>query len=235
MFGCYDIPFELEKEGIAVSIEQAGKGLVYRSACASARMEKILLTQTGKVFINPVEPLNKPKELTPNLLIEFENALLIEPEATREIVITYPIEIGVLISTKTAVEVLDIFTLVRQKLTLYGDPRSGAICKYWLSNVYSSVPAINPLYEGIIELSITNTTKKWVKVTKVVFNAYGMKIYYRDDLVAMKASMKIMQGNIAETDFFDAPLEPGMKKSLELYSVRKLAVMTTKYIMEAGL
>ena len=235
MFGCYDIPFELEKEGIAVSIEQAGKGLVYRSACAGARMEKILLTQTGKVFINPVEPLNKPKELTPNLLIEFEKALLIEPEATREIVITYPIEIGVLISTKTAVEVLDIFTLVRQKLTLYGDPRSGAICKYWLSNVYSSVPAINPLYEGIIELSITNTTKKWVKVTKVVFNAYGMKIYYRDDLVAMKASMKIMQGNIAETDFFDAPLEPGMKKSLELYSVRKLAVMTTKYIMEAGL
>jgi hypothetical protein len=235
MFGCYDIPFELEKEGIAVSIENEGKGLVYRSACAGARLEKILLAETGNVFINPVEPLNKPKELTPNLLIEFEMTLLIEPEATRKIFITYPIEIGVLISTKTAVDVLDIFTLVRQKLTLYGDPRSGAICKYWLSNVYSSVPSLNPLHEGIIELSITNTTKEWVTVTKAIFNAYGMKIYYRDDLVAMKASMKITHGNIAETDFVDAPLEPGMKKSLELYTVRQLAVTTTKYIMEAGL
>jgi hypothetical protein len=235
MFGCYDIPFELEKEGIALSLEQEGKGLVYRSACAGARLEKVLLAETGKVFINPIEPLNKPKELTSNLLIEFEKTLLIEPEATRKIFITYPIEIGVLISTKAAVEVLDIFTLVRQKLTLYGDPRSGVICKYWMSNVYSSVPSINPLHEGIIELSITNTTKEWVTVTKAIFNAYGMKIYYRDDLVAMKASMKIMHGSIAETDFVDAPLESGMNKSLELYNVRKLAVTTTKFIMEAGL
>jgi hypothetical protein len=235
MFGCYDIPFELEKEGIALSLEKEGKGLVYRSTCAGARLEKILLAETGKVFINPIEPLNKPKELTSNLLIEFEKTLLIEPEATRKIFITYPIEIGVLISKKTAVEVLDIFTLVRQKLTLYGDPRSGTICKYWMSNVYSSIPSLNPLHEGIIELSITNTTNEWVTVTKVIFSAYGMKIYYRDDLVAMKASMKIVNGSIAETDFVDAPLEPGMKKSLELYIERKLAVTPTKYIMEAGL
>jgi hypothetical protein len=235
MYGSYNIPFGLEEEGIALSLEKEGKGFIYRSACAGARLEKILLVRTGNVFINPIEPLNKPKELTSSLLIEFEKALLIEPEATKKIFISYPIEIGVFISTKTAVEVLDIFTLVRQKLTLYGDPRSGVICKYWGSNVYSSVPPVNPLHEGIVELSIKNTTKDWVKVTKAIFNAYGMKIYYRDDLVAMKATMKIMPGNLAETEFFDAPIEPGMKKSLELYTVRKLAVKTTKFIMEAGL
>ena len=235
MYGSYNIPFELEEEGIALSLEKEGKGFIYRSACAGARLEKILLARTGNVFINPIEPLNKPKELTSSLLIEFEKALLIEPEATKKIFITYPIEIGVFISTKTAVEVLDIFTLVRQKLTLSGDPRSGVICKYWRSNVYSSAPSVNPLHEGIVELSIKNTTKGWVKVTKAIFNAYGMKIYYRDDLVAMKATMKIMPGNLAETEFVDAPIEPGMKKSLELYTVRKLAVKTTKFIMEAGL
>jgi hypothetical protein len=235
MYGSYNIPFELEKEGITLSLVKEGNGFIYRSACAGARLEKILLARTGNVFINPIEPLNKPKELTSSLLIEFEKALLIEPEATKKIFISYPIEIGVFISTKTAVEVLDIFTLVRQKLTLYGDPRSGVICKYWRSKVYSSVPSVNPLHEGIVELSIKNTTKGWVKVTKAIFNAYGMKIYYRDDLVAMKATMKIMPGNLAETEFVDAPLEPGMKKSLELYTVRKLAVKTTKFIMEAGL
>jgi hypothetical protein len=235
MYGSYNIPFELEKEGITLSLVKEGNGFIYRSACAGARLEKILLARTGNVFINPIEPLNKPKELTSSLLIEFEKALLIEPEATKKIFSTYPIEIGVFISTKTAVEVLDIFTLVRQKLTLYGDPRSGVICKYWRSKVYSSAPSVNPLHEGIVELSIKNTTKVWVKVTKAIFNAYGMKIYYRDGLVAMKATMKIMPGNLAETEFVDAPIEPGMKKSLELYTVRKLAVKTTKFIMEAGL
>jgi hypothetical protein len=235
MFDCYDIPFELEKEGIALSLEKEGESFIYRSACAGARLEKIILARTGKVFINPIEPLNTPKELTSNLLIDFEKTLLIEPEATKKIFITYPIEIGVFISTETAVEVLDIFTLVRQKLTLYGDPRSGVICKYWRSKIYSSAPSVNPLHEGIVELSIKNTTEEWVKVTKAIFNAYGMKIYYRDDLVAMKASMKILPGNLAETDFVDAPLKPGMKKSVELYTARKLVVKTTKFIMEAGL
>lgn len=235
MFGDYDIPFELEKEGIALSLEKEGEGFMYRSAYAGARLEKILRARTGNVFINPIEPLNTPKELTSNLLIEFERAIVIEPEATTKIFITHPIEIGVFIATETAVEVLDIFTLVRQKLTLYGDPRGGFICKYWKSNVYSVLPSVNPLQEGVVELSIKNTTRDWVTVTKAVFNAYGMKIYYRKDLVAMKAFMKILPGKLAETDFVDAPLRSGMKKSLELYTVRKLAVKTTKFIMEAGL
>lgn len=62
-----------------------------------------------------------------------------------------------------------------------------------------------------------------------------MKMYYHDDMVAMKAKMKIMRGKMAEADFFDSPLETGMKKSLELYTVRKVAITTTKFVMEAGI
>jgi hypothetical protein len=236
MFGSYDIPFGLEKEGIALSLEKDGENFIYQSVCAGTRSGKIVLARTGNVLINPVEPLNKPKELTSSLLIEFEKTLLVEPDATKKIFITFPVEIGVFISTNTTVfEVLDILTLARQKFTLYGDPRSGFICKYWSSSVYSSLPSVDPLHEGVIELSITNTTKEWIKVTKSIFNAYGMKIYYRTDLVAMKATMKIMHGKMAETDFVDSPLERGMKKSLELYTARKIQVTLPKFLMEAGL
>lgn len=235
MFGYYDIPLEIVKEGISLSLERAGADFIYKSECADTKVEKLLLARTGKVLINPVEPLHKPKELTSALLIEFDKNLVVEPGTTRKIFVTYPIEIGVLVSTKTHVEVLDILTLVRQKFTLYGDPRSGVICKYWRSNVYSSTPSVDPLHEGVMELTIINTTAEWVAVTKAVFNAYGMKIYYNDDLVAMKASLKIAPRQLSETGFVDAPLKTGMMKSLELYTARKIAITTTKFVMEAGL
>lgn len=212
--------------------------LLYRRESVDEKVEKNLLASTGKILINPIEPLNKPKELTAYLLIEFERTLVVESGATQKIYAKYPLEIGVFISSGKGNEnfkILDIFTLMKQKFSLYGDPSSGVICKYWSSAVYSSIPSVNPIHEGVVELSITNTSAKWVEVTKAVFNAYGMKMYYCDNMVAMKANMKIMKGKIAETDFFDSPLETGMKKSLELYTVRKVAIATTKFVMDAGI
>jgi hypothetical protein len=235
MYRYYDAPFKIVKEGITLTLEQEGERLLYRSVCADKEVEKILLASTGKVLINPVEPLNKPKELTSYLLIEFDRTLVVAPGLTKRIFVTYPIEIGVFIAGGNQFEIIDILTLAKQKFTLYGDPRSGVICKYWRSEVYSSIPSVNPLHEGVIELSITNTTTGWIEVTKAIFNAYGMKIYYNDDRVSMKATMKIMSGRSAETDFVDAPLENGMKKSLELYTVRRLPVVAPKFVMEVGL
>ena len=235
MYRYYDAPFKIVKGGITLTLEQEGERLLYRSVYADEKVEKILLADNGKLLINPVEPLNKPKELTSYLLIEFERTLVVEPGSTKSIFITYPIEIGVFIAGSNQFEIIDILTLAKQKFTLYGDPRSGVICKYWRSEVYSSIPSVDPLHEGVIELSITNTTTWWVEVTKAIFNAYGMKIYYNDNLVSMKATMKIMSGRSAETDFVDSPLENGMKKSLELYTVRRLPVVATKFVMEVGI
>jgi hypothetical protein len=235
MYRDYAIPLEIVREEITLSLVRDGEHLLYRSVCADKRVEKILLASTGKVLINPIEPVNKPKELTPYLLVEFDRTLMVEPGATRTIFITYPIEIGVFIAQGNHGDLLDILTLVKQKFTLYGDPRSGVICKYWRSEVNSSIPAVNPLREGVIELSITNTTSGWVEVTQAIFNAYGMKIYYNNELVSMRATMKIMSRTLAETDFVNAPLQEGMKKSSELYTARKLPVVGTKFVMEVGI
>ncbi len=235
MFDYYDVPLGIAKEGISLSVEREGEVLLYWRESVDEKVEKNLPASTGKILINPIEPVNKPKELTSYLLIEFERTLVVEPGATQKIYAKYPLEIGVFISRNENFKILDIFTLMKQKFTLYGDPSSGVICKYWSSAVYSSLPSVNPIQEGVVELSITNTSTEWVEVTKAVFNAYGMKMYYSEDMVAMKANMKIMKGKIAETDFFDSPLETGMKKSLELYTVRKVAITTTKFVMEAGI
>jgi len=235
MFGKYDIPSSIVQEGISLSIEREGDSLRYRRECKGEKVEKILLTTNGKILVNPIEPLNKPKELTPYLLIEFGNALVVEPRATQRVFIKFPIEIGVFISKDQDFEILDVCTLVKQKFTLYGDPRTGFICKHFTSDVYPLLPSADRLTEGVIDLNITNTTASWAEVTKAVFNAYGMKIYYSDNLVSMRANMKVKGAQVAENDFIDSSLETGMKKSLELYASRKLSITSTKFVMELGL
>jgi hypothetical protein len=62
-----------------------------------------------------------------------------------------------------------------------------------------------------------------------------MKIYHHAKLVSMQAEMEIKSDTSAETDFVDAPLQKGMKKALEMYAVKKIAVGSQKCLMEFGL
>ena len=127
---------------------------------------------------------------------------MVEPGATQKIYAKYPLEIGVFISRNENFKILDIFTLMKQKFTLYGGPSRGVICKYWRSAVYSSIPSVNPIHEGVVELSITNTSAKWVEVTKAVFNAYGMKMYYSDEYGRYESENEDYEGENCRNGFF---------------------------------
>lgn len=235
MFGVYNIPFKIENEGFYISIEKDGKLNHYKRDYNGETLEKDIFSDTSKILIHPVEPLNIPKEITSNFLIKFGNTLMVEPQGVEKIYLKFPIEIGIFISGKKDIEIVDILTFINQKFALYGDPRNGVICKYWKSEIYSTIPAVNPLQEGVIELIVRNKTNRWVEVTKAVFNAYGMKIYFNEDLVSMKANIKILGEEVGETYFINSPIKTGMKKSMELYAVRKLLVPTTRFLMEWGI
>lgn len=237
MYGQYDVPMRIEEDEISISVDLDKDNLIYNRSCADEGVEKIiLLADNGILFINPIEPLNKPKELTPYLLIEFEKDVLIGPWARRKIYLKFPIEIGVFLSSnKKNHEILDVMTLSKKKYTLYGSITKGLICKYWKSDIYTSIPSTNPIYEGVLKLNIKNETADWINASKVVLNAYSMKIYYNNSMVSMKANMDIRNSNIAETSIIDSPIEKGMSKSIEHYTTRKIPAVITKFVMEAGL
>ena len=235
LFGLHDIPLTINRQGISILVDKHSDSLIYKRETVDETVEKVLLTDNARVLINPVEPLSKPKEITPFLHVEFKRVMMVEPRASKRVFLTFPIEIGVFITEKRDFEILDVFTLMKQKLTLYGDPRDGIICKSWASDVFSSIPSLNQFHEGVLSLKIINTTGKWLEVSQAVFNAYGMKIYYNKDLVSMKASMRIMSNKMAETDFVDSPVMDDMKNSLERYTARKLVVTSSKYVMETGI
>ena len=235
MYQEYEVPFGVEHENISLSMEHQGDHFVYKRRCLEDSVEKILAAGKGTIIVHPIEPLRTPKELSPYFLISFQRKVMIEPRATRSMYIKFPIEIGAYISSQGELKLVDSFSLIKPKFTLYGTPRQGFICKYYKSDLYPSIPDADPFQEGVMALSIANTSPDWVDVSQAVFNAYGMKIYFNENLVSMKATLKIAGGNIAETDFIDAPLEMDMKKSLEAYRAKKLSLASTKFIMELGI
>ncbi len=235
MFGKHNIPLLFETDDLRVSIQKQNGYIIYQRRCREEEEEKILLSKNTEILINPVEPICKPKEITNYFLVNLEEPIVVEPRSTHKVYLTFPVAIGVFLKRSRDYDILDIFTLASQKYTLYGDQKQGVICRYWESTVHTIVPDIVPLQLGIMELSIMNTTERWMPVSKAVFNAYGMKIYYSNKLVSMKASMTILSEHTAETFFSSSPIQKDMKKSLELYTVRKLSVLSSTFTMMDGI
>ncbi|WP_370573143.1 DUF432 domain-containing protein [Methanomethylovorans sp.] len=236
MFGVYESPFNMEIEDVSISVEIHENSLIYRRWGSLGSTEKLLLQESCSFLLNPIEPVNMPKRLTHFLLVDFQKTVILEPGATRKVYITFPIEVGVFVShEKEEFELIDIFSFARLKYTLYGVPSNGIICKYWKSDVSLSPPDTNPLHTGYIDLKIVNDTDHMIEINKAIFNAYGMKIYYEENKVVMKAVMKIPSRKLAETEFIHCPGKGRFKKAMELYVSSKLRVSGTKCIMEYGL
>ncbi|MFW6040997.1 MAG: DUF432 domain-containing protein, partial [Thermoplasmatota archaeon] len=88
---------------------------------------------------------------------------------------------------------------------------------------------------GVLELKIYTSSTKWLEVSKTVFTAYGMEIYYKDDLVSLKGTIKIRDEDLSETNFLDKPLEKYMEKAPEIYQAKKQPLKGSKFVMEGGL
>lgn len=235
MYGEHKIPFKFEQEGLRLSVAKEEGRILYRRECLDQTSEKILLLKSGRLLLNPVEPLLTPKELTPYLMIAFSHSLNMAPKTIETVFISFPIEIGVYLLTDGEPHAVDAFSLVPPKFSLYGDPRNGTLCKYWKSEVWAAPPETDSLKQGLMELKVVNPTPGWVEIKRAIFNAYGMKIYYTAQLVAMKAEMRIRSGETAETEFENAPFKKGMLRSREMYVSHKLSMQSSKFVMEAGL
>ena len=235
MFGKQEIPLIIQNEHVSLSAEIKQGMMNYSRVCNDDELKKAIVSKAKSLLITPVEPTNTPKTISSHLLIEFENPLIIEPQSRSNIYLQFPIEIGVFLKHGKKTPVIDIFCPGKQKFVLYGKPDNGIICKHWKSPTYRSIPETNPFVEGVIELSINNKSSNWAEISKAVFSAFGMKIFYDEKLVSMKAKMIIENGGTAETDFEASPLNKNMQKAIEVYTLSKLSISSSRYRMEYGL
>ncbi len=221
MFGIYRLEdFHIQTDYFLIKIENKK----YLRKCLYEVLERYVVA-SGAVTVCPVEPVNKPKQITVYLQLSFKKPIWIACNESVDIYTTFPIEVGVFIGDKN----IDVFTLSKVKYTLYGTPVKGVICRYWESEVYFYEPETNPLFEGVLKLSITNKSDDWVEVRKVVFNVLGMKILYNDKSVYAEGIVKLLSQSMAETEFVHPKIQ-NMKESLKIFKQRKIS--GSKYFME---
>jgi hypothetical protein len=234
-FGSFNIPFKGEFEDLEISIQKDGANLVYSRRHGEDKTESMILSNASELFVHPIEPVNTPKHLTPYLYIGFDKKLIVEPKTTRKIYLIFPQEIGVFIHGEKGTELIDAISFMSQKFTLYGEVRNGELCRYCQSKVYSKLPNTKTMREGVLELHINNPTGKWLEVSRVVLNAYGMKLYFNDRMVSIKAVMKLLSEVVAETEVVLESVVSGMAQAIELYTVLRTPVLQKKFVMECGL
>lgn len=232
MFGEYKVEnFKIVYEDLEAEVVKKREDLyLYTRVFKGDKVEKIVCSRGAKILVNPVEPVNLPKKVTNYLMVEFDKPIFIESKSSNIIYTTFPIEIAVLL-VKDDVEILDVFSFLKQKYTLYGNPARGIICRYWKGRIFDEIPEIDWVREGLLKLKIYNESDEWQEVRRVIFDVYDMKIYY-EERVYSEAFMKVISSKVAETGFVE--VERG-KKSIELYTAKKIPIVKKKFYMEWGM
>jgi hypothetical protein len=235
MFGEHRIPLTISVGDLSLNLTKHDGFYRYRRESSDSHVEKILLQEPERIILSPVEPLNLPHRITPYLQIELLNTMVVSPRETQSVFLSFPVEMGVFLPARNEPALLDTISLNTKKFTLYGSPRGGHITRYWQSSVRHSAPKTNSLYEGILKLEIVNEADGWIPVKKIVLDAHGMKIHYKKDRVTAQARMEVTSETKAETEFIGSPIERGMKSSIELFKLGRLAVSSTRYYMVEGI
>lgn len=225
----------LDLGGIKLTLFKDG-GIVRYVREGQDKVEKVVVPSNKcYMVVNPVEPINLPKPVSDFILAEFSKSISIAPGSSVTAYTTFPVEIGVFLTDVKDSNVIDFFSLVKQKYTLYGSPRNGVICRYWAGEVSTDIPEADPLREGVLKLKITNLSSSWATLTNIVLRVDGMSIYYDSERVSSAAQIDILSPSLAETSMVEEPLKEGMNRSITLRSQRKTPISRSKFTMEWGL
>jgi hypothetical protein len=223
VYGTYGYSCSVREDEISIEIGRDNRHLTYKRVCRGESAERTIASENGSVIINPVEPLNLPKEVTRYLEVHF-NPIFVEPETTQQLYLTFPVEIGVFIQAKEDFDLIDVFSLAKPKYSLYGPPDYGCVTRWHESAIHPDIPDTDPLREGVLDLTIVNEGRTWIEVSRAVFVNAGMAIWY-GDYVSMSARMEVFSNIVAETRVQSKPGKPGWTRSLPAYSAKKVSAV----------
>ena len=236
MFGIVDTPFRkrIDNERLSISKIRGGYLYIRKNKETGDDVKKRISTRKGRIRFVPVEPVNLPRFVTPFLMLEYLEPMLISPRGKAKFYLKFPVEIAAFVIEKEARFNLDIFSIEKPKYTLYGDVETGMICRYHQSKTYPKIPKVKPMHEGIMEVKVKNQTTKWLEMKRGVFNAENMKMYHSDELVSMRARIRLIGEDRADNHFFSKGLKDGMEKSIEMFNP-KMSMIQPSFKMESGI
>jgi hypothetical protein len=231
VFGKYDFDITLSEDDIHIAISGKEKRKQYYRKLGDDIVEKYIHAEKGNVIICPVEPVNVPDiDISEHLMIELEKPLIIESGVKDTFFTTFPIEIGVFLKDRSDVELIDIFSKTQSKYSLYGPPESGVICRHWNSCLYSEIPDVKKFYEGILKIEIENKYYEWMEISKIVFRAFDMRLFY-NEYAFMHAYLTIIKKTMGDTRF-NSRKPKDMQESVDIYLAKGVEKLEKKFVMD---
>jgi hypothetical protein len=234
MYGRVEFPFETGYLDGKVEIKEMKNAYLYTRTTLKEPIEKRIVKDGCSLELVPIEPVNLPKFITPNMLIELTRTIVLPPKKDLSVYLKFPIEVGVLVKDGRKEKLIDIFTRNRPKYTLYGDLQMGSLCRHYRSGIYTKPPRVDPGLEGIVQVHVKNPTNTWRELKKLVFQGGLMKIFWSQDLVSMRSVARIIDDEKVETQFLDKPMKKDQKRSHETLTIRTPKMLSQKFVMEGG-
>jgi len=233
VFGRYEGDISYTDNFVTINLERSAEIPRYVRSCCGERVEKVLSFGKGTIIINPVEPVNLPLPLTRLLEIAFPATALL-PQSEQQVFLTFPLEIGVFLEAGGDLHVLDTFSRTPTKYSLYGSPGAGQITRLHQSRMYGKIPAVDRFSEGVLALTLKNTSAETIEVSHAVFDSNSMHIFY-GEYVAMTAVMEVYSPMIARTSVDERITVSGMTPCIELYMAHRIPAVHGKgHLMEFG-
>ena len=242
-YGKFNFDYSINFQGLKLGFEDKNGMYNYKRDIVGWKHESNIATQTKTFYLQPIEPLNLPDNVTDFIEIEFKE-ITIEPEGKAVVFLTIPIEIGVFLEARNGERnLLDIITFCHPKFSLYGAASRGVITRFHKSEVYAMPPSVENYKEGLLRLEIENDTDEWATVGRVVIYQKGLNLYYDETTVSASAKMIIRTHDVADVVGIDQPIREEMTESVQVFEQRRTtpfcniegALLDSTFTMDMGM
>ncbi|HJJ86087.1 MAG TPA: DUF432 domain-containing protein [Methanocorpusculum sp.] len=242
-YGKFNFDYSINFQGLKLGFEDKNGMYNYKRDIVGWKHESNIATQTETFYLQPIEPLNLPDNVTDFIEIEFKE-ITIEPDGKAVVFLTIPIEIGVFLEAKNGDRnLLDIVTFCHPKFSLYGAASRGVITRFHKSEVYAMPPSVDNYKEGLLRLEIENDTDEWATIGRVVIYQKGLVLYYDETTVCACAKMIIRSSDVADVVGISQPFREGMTESIQVFEFRKTtpfcniegALLDSTFTMDMGM
>ena len=144
------------------------------------RVEKVIASdRTLKLGIFPIAPVHTPEKVADSVMLKLITPLVLDPQSQVVAYLTMPIEIGVVRSDTSEVNIIDVFSVGLQYYAIYGTPENGLLCRYHLTRISSDMPKAALHQEAVLKVHFMNHTRKVITINRIVFLVAGTNFYVR--------------------------------------------------------
>ena len=186
---------------------------------------KLKLLRESRVRLRPVPPLNRPKLLTDNVYLEFQEPVVLPPRSA-ELWMRAPYELSIELEG----ERVAILSPHKVKYVLLGDVIDGVVCRYYKTSAADSPEALNVEGgEALVRISLSSSDS--AILPGIGFRCSGIPLYADERFVYYPLVNTELKEKVLESEVVSDPPKEGLveileerKKGLEMLGTSRLVI-----------